>query len=128
MCRKTKLLLILIIGMIFLFTGLAMAQGPKKNMVYSEVSEDLVGKTLVFTGTALDAKSGAVLRVKNGTIYIKGMDSWSKGVVGKEIIMRGTLKQEQFIPASKTNKKTGLISQGTEKPQMDFVLYDADEI
>lgn len=66
----------------------------------------------VLTGTAMDAKSGAVLVTADETIvYIERLDYWPPDFIGKKVSVSGILKQKKIIPDPKVDSN-GAVSQG----------------
>ena len=71
--------------------------------------EKLIGQKVNLKGTAKNAKSGAVLFTTGGyVIYIKNLESWSPELEGKQISVRGVLKEEKIIPDPLINKNGGI--------------------
>ncbi|MHA1906000.1 MAG: hypothetical protein ACW98Y_01795 [Candidatus Thorarchaeota archaeon] len=82
------------------------------------MSEDVV------TGRAENAKGGAVVVTSDGdVIYINGVDSWDDDIVGKDVIAKGRLSHEKFIP-DPIIEEDGAISQGAEGLQT--VLHNVE--
>ncbi len=71
--------------------------------------EKLIGKKVTLHGTAKDAKGGAVIITPDEyVIYIKNLESWSPELEGKQISVRGVLKEEKIIPDPLINKNGGI--------------------
>lgn len=83
-----------------------------KEKVYDSISKNIIGKEISLSGLAFDAKSGAVLKLKNGAIvYLQGLDYWPSELIGKKTSVRGTLQEKKFIPDPVIDED-GAISQG----------------
>ena len=78
----------------------------------------------IITGRAENAKGGAVVATNKGdVVYIMDVDSWEEDVVGKEIVVKGRLSSEKFIPDPVVDED-GAISQGAVG--MQTVLHNAE--
>ncbi len=78
----------------------------------------------IITGKAENAKGGAVVVTNEGDVtYIMGFDSWDSDVVGNEVVVKGHLSSEKYIPDYVVDEDGG-ISQGAEG--MQTVLYNAE--
>lgn len=85
---------------------------------------DTMARSTTFEGIAQNAKGGAVLITPDKVIYLKGWDSWpDDSTLGKKVKVSGVLKQEQYLQEAIVDEK-GAISQGTDGPSMDYVLYN----
>ena len=77
----------------------------------------------IITGRAENAKGGAVVVTNKGdVVYIIGVDSWDEDVVGNEVVAKGRLSSEKYIPDPVVDDD-GAISQGAIG--MQTVLYNA---
>ena len=63
------------------------------------------------TGTAQNAKGGAVLLVEGAPYYIPQLDEWPDEFLGQKVEVTAIKKVEQFLPEA-TVDKDGAISQG----------------
>lgn len=77
----------------------------------------LVGSRVRLSGTARDAKGGAVLLIKDSPLYLAGLESWPMEANGKLVAVGGTLVDRQYLPEAKKNAK-GEWSQGAEGTQL----------
>lgn len=68
-------------------------------------------KKVTMTGTAQNAKGGAVLLVEGAPYYIPQLDEWPDELLGQEVEVTAIKKVEQFLPEV-TVDKDGAISQG----------------
>ena len=74
------------------------------------ISMSFAAETL--TGTAQNAKAGAVLVAEDGrTLYIPGLSGWPEGVDGQAIIVTGVVGSEHFVPVA-VQAPDGSWSQG----------------
>jgi hypothetical protein len=80
-----------------------------------------VGEAVTVTGTARNAGAGAMLRVEGVSrpIYIRGLDSWSRELVGSTLEVSGVLRV-----------RDPQVAQGGDEPEhgldtATFVLDDA---
>jgi len=65
------------------------------------------------TGTARDAKGGAVIVGDDGNVvYVEALDSWPDEVHGQRVVATGRLVDKQYLPEARVSKD-GAISQGT---------------
>jgi|GEM_PF-3275776 len=48
-------------------------------------------KTITVTGTALNAKAGAVVRTADGSYYIRDLSAWPDSLYNKQVEVQGTL-------------------------------------
>jgi len=77
------------------------------------------------TGTAQNAKAGAVLMTDDGRmLYISGMSGWPEGVDGHAIIVTGQVASEAVVPAA-VQAPDGTWSQGKKEAGDDLVIRDA---
>jgi hypothetical protein len=76
-----------------------------------------IGRWVRLSGTARDAKGGAVLVVADRPIYLRGVDSWPAALLGKQVFADGLLQEEKLIPDPVVDKQ-GAISQGAEGMQL----------
>jgi hypothetical protein len=82
-----------------------------------------VGRYVTLTGTARDAKGGAVLLTKNQEpVYIDDLASWPEKLHGKRVKVSGQLQYRQHLPEAGVDKN-GAISQGARGKQ--YVLDGA---
>jgi len=80
--------------------------------------EKQIGQKVTITGTAKDAKGGAVLLTPEGNvIYIKGLEFWPSDILDKQLSVRGLLKEEKFIPDPIIDED-GAISTGAYGDQL----------
>jgi hypothetical protein len=55
------------------------------------------GDSIHVIGLALNAKAGAVVKIKNGnTYYLDGINAWNENITNKTIEVHGILKKENF--------------------------------
>lgn len=86
--------------------------------------ERLIGQEVSLNGVARDAKGGAVLVIEEtAPVYIKGLASWTPELLGMEVLVRGLLKKEKFIPDPLIGENGG-ISSGAFGTQ--FVLVNTE--
>jgi hypothetical protein len=79
------------------------------------------GKLVTISGTARDAKAGAVILVEQVPIYVDRMDSWPSKDHGRSVRMTGRLIHKKHI--SDPVAQSGAIAQGAWGDQ--YVLTDA---
>jgi hypothetical protein len=70
-----------------------------------------VGKTVRLRGTAADAKGGALVVLEGASVYVGELASWDAALVGKPVVVAGTLARRDVIPAATTDA-SGAVSQG----------------
>ena len=76
--------------------------------------EKVIGQKVTLSGTAKDAKAGAVLITTDETvIYIKELDSWAPELVDQQVSVTGVLKKEKLIPDPEIDKNGGISSGAT---------------
>jgi hypothetical protein len=77
----------------------------------------LLNTRVRLSGTARDAKGGAVLLIDNSPLYLAGLGSWPSEVHGKLVAVSGKLVDREYLPQAKRDAK-GAISQGAEGSQL----------
>ena len=78
--------------------------------------DQVIGQEITLTGFAKVAKGGSVLITQdNNVIYIKGLEFWSPDLINKQLLVRGVLKKEQFIPEATIDEYGGISSGATGK-------------
>lgn len=83
-----------------------------------------VGRYTKLTGTARDAKGGAVVVLPGKEpVYIDVLPSWPEELHGKKVWAKGILRRRQYLPEAKVDK-SGAISQGAMGKQ--YVLEHAE--
>jgi hypothetical protein len=60
--------------------------------------KDKLGQRLEFTGTARNAKGGAVLVMGDEVVYLEHVDAWPAALLGTETTVEGTLAYKKIIP------------------------------
>jgi hypothetical protein len=89
-----------------LLLGGSPAPRPKEKPVC-----DVKPRAATLTGTARDAKAGAVLQPDEGAVvYIEGLDSWPAALRDQRVEATGTLVEKKSIPDPVDAQ--GLVSQG----------------
>ncbi len=84
---------------------------------------DLIDRSASLIGRAENAKGGAVVILgSQEVIYIRSVSSWDDEIVGKQVIIKGIVRLEKYIPNPEVSKD-GAISQGAIGSQ--YVLDDA---
>lgn len=69
------------------------------------------GEKVTLTGTAQNAKGGAVLVDGDKVYYLAGVDSWPDEVHGKKVQVTGVTTRRQYLPEAR-QAKDGAWSQG----------------
>ena len=88
-----------------------------------ESLDDLIDRSTSLIGRAENAKGGAVVILESQeVIYIRSVSSWDDEIVGKQVIIKGIVRLEKYIPDPEVSKD-GAISQGAIGSQ--YVLDDA---
>ena len=78
-------------------------------------------RNITVTGTAYNAKGGAILRTDEGSVYyIEGLDSWEMDIPGKKVSVIGILKTENFKEKDLKNEK-GEWTQGMIGEKLSLV-------
>jgi hypothetical protein len=76
----------------------------------------MIGQEITLTGFAKVAKGGSVLLTQdNEVIYVKGVGFWSPDLINKQVLARGVLKKEQFLPQTTIDENGGISSGVTGK-------------
>lgn len=79
--------------------------------------KSVLGKRVRLSGTARDAKGGAVLLIESSPVYLAGLDAWPAEAEGKQVVVGGTLVDKQYLPQATRNAK-GEWSQGAQGSQL----------
>jgi hypothetical protein len=78
------------------------ARPPSAAPVAETTSPGKVGQTVTLEGTAANAKAGALLQLKDGVIWIDGLDAWPEGFYtrgqGKHLRVTGTVIEKHDLP------------------------------
>jgi len=84
---------------------------------------------LDYTGTARDAKGGAVLVMKHGAVaYVEGRERWEDSALGKTVTVRGRLVEKAHLPVARRSPG-GAISQGVDPAApLQWVLVEAEVV
>jgi len=89
-------------------------------LLFAWISLSFAAETL--TGTAQNAKAGAVLVAEDGrTLYIPGLSGWPEGVGGQAIIVTGVVGSESHVPVA-IQAPDGTWSQGKQEAGADLVI------
>lgn len=84
--------------------------------------DEQLGKNVEITGTAQNAKGGAVVVTEEReVVYVFGLMEWPDEVDGETVKCSGMIVREQFIPEATV--VDGAVSTGGEG--LDLVLKDA---
>ena len=71
------------------------------------------GTLITVTGTARNAKMGAVVVTDNGPYYLQGMQEWSEEFNGKQVSVAGTLGSAKLapdpVPTAKGEQNPGMF-------------------
>lgn len=78
-----------------------------------------IDKSVTLSGTALDAKAGAVIKIEDGLVYMNDLTAWPPEVIGNQVIAAGKLIRQKFLLDPVTSP-SGLTPQGAFGDQ--FVL------
>jgi hypothetical protein len=82
-----------------------------------------IGQTVTLEGRAANAKLGAVLKGKEGAIWIDGLDSWPEGYVsggdGKHLRVTGTVIKKDDLPV--------FVQKPGEPPQAGIPVTSEEE-
>jgi hypothetical protein len=73
------------------------------------------------TGTAEDAKGGAMVVTDSQAVYVQGLDAWPEGVRGQVVVVYGELTETHQVPVA-TVDATGAWSTGKTGSSMDTVI------
>ncbi|MDX2100605.1 MAG: hypothetical protein SFW36_22735 [Leptolyngbyaceae cyanobacterium bins.59] len=78
----------------------------------SSFLDSKLGKRITLRGTAQNAVLGAIVMVQNSTpVYIHGLPEWDDALVGKTVVVAGTLGRKTLAPAA-TISPNGEVSHG----------------
>ena len=76
--------------------------------------EGKVGQEVRVVGTAQNGKAGALVLTDSGEpVYIRGLEEWAPGLVGKKVVVEGRLERERIFPEVMVSAD-GAISQGMD--------------
>ena len=67
-----------------------------KRDAQTERRNSLVGKIILITGRATNAKMGAVLSGKYGPVFIKQLEIWPESLYGKSVTVKGVLTKKFY--------------------------------
>jgi hypothetical protein len=74
--------------------------------------ESAGGRPEVISGTARNARAGAVLLADDGRhLYVEGLDSWDADLLGKRLTLTGVVRRGGHYPAGGVDED-GLLVQG----------------
>lgn len=97
--------------------------GPDDRPLADDALPSQVGRHVTLTGTARDAKGGAVLLAGSGEpVYIDDLDAWPEALHGKQVTATGHLRRRQHLPQAKVDEHSA-VSQGAQGKQ--YVLEGA---
>jgi hypothetical protein len=75
-------------------------------------------KPVSITGTAENAKAGAILSTGDGPVYVEGLQAWAADDLGKKLTLTGFLRRKQIYPEATPESQgmtgTPLVIQLTE--------------
>ena len=84
----------------------------------------LIDRNVRLCGRAENAKGGAIVILQNQEIiYIRDLPSWDDGMLGNQVVIKGIIRLEKYIPGPEV-AENGAISQGAIGLQ--YVLDDAE--
>ena len=95
-----------------------------QNQITTINLQSLINRQTSLTGTAQNAKGGAILLINETPIYIESLDSWPDNYFGKQVEVTGKLTNKKYLPEAKIDK-SGAISQGVTEGQTDYVFEKA---
>lgn len=110
---------------------------PDRAHAWPKEWSDHLGQTLILEGTAINAKSGALLQGKGGAVWIDGLDAWPEGFYaggdqGKRLRVTGTVIKRAdlpvFVPRMGDMPRAGIPVQSEEeleKAKWRYLLKEA---
>ena len=79
------------------------------------------------TGVARDAKGSAILEADDGRVlYLRGLDAWPGGVVGRKVVVGGTVGSSHILPEAEV-LPDGAITQGVAPGSGPQLVVDGAE-
>jgi len=88
-----------------------------------------LGTVITVTGTARNAKMGAVVVTDNGPYYLQGMQEWSEEFDGKQVSVAGTLSSAKLapdpVPTAKGEQNPGMFGRSQVLANAQVTLVEA---
>ena len=93
--------------------------------IYTTITNEIIEKEISMKGLAVESKAGSCIRIENGIVFIQNVSNWDDKYLGKEVVVKGILRERKIIPDVVVDEN-GAISQGATG--MQYILEEVKGI